>query len=187
MVKLYIDQGHNPQNPNAGAEGNGVREQDVNYEVGVRLAALLADNPFFEVRLSRPTPETQLGTSNATSLAARVDDANNWGADYFLSIHCNSSVSERPSGSEMYIYREDSPAEDLAEDLLEGLHQATGLPNRGVFVNRGLYVLRKTRMPAVLAELGYLSNPRDAALLQNDPQSFALGLYNGLLDYFDLA
>lgn len=187
MVKLYIDQGHNPQNPNAGAEGNGVREQDVNYEVGVRLAALLADNPFFEVRLSRPTPETQLGTSNATSLAARVDDANNWGADYFLSIHCNSSVSERPSGSEMYIYREDSPAEESAEDLLEGLHQATGLPNRGVFVNRGLYVLRKTKMPAVLAELGYLSNPRDAALLQNDPQSFARGLYNGLLDYFDLA
>ena len=187
MIKLYIDQGHNPQNPNGGAEGNGVREQDVNYEVGIRLAALLADDPFFEVRLSRPTPETQLGTSNATSLAARVDDANRWGADYFLSIHCNSSVSERPSGSEMYIYREDSPAEELAEDLLEGLHQATGLPNRGVFVNRGLYVLRKTRMPAVLAELGYLSNPRDAALLQSDPQRFAQGLYNGLREYFDLA
>ena len=187
MVKLYIDQGHNPQNPNAGAEGNGVREQDVNYEVGVRLAELLSQDPFFEVRLSRPTPETPLGTSNATSLAARVDDANAWGADYFLSIHCNSSTSERPSGSEMYIYREDSPAEELAEDLLEGLHEATGLPNRGVFVNRGLYVLRKTRMPAVLAELGYLSNPRDAALLASEPQRVALGLYNGILEYFDRA
>ena len=61
-IKIYIDQGHNPQNPNAGAEGNGLREQDIVYEVGVRLAALLRANPNFEVRLSRPTPETTVGT-----------------------------------------------------------------------------------------------------------------------------
>ncbi|MBQ1211046.1 MAG: N-acetylmuramoyl-L-alanine amidase, partial [Clostridia bacterium] len=67
------------------------------------------------------------------------------------------------------------------------LHQATGLPKRGVFVNPGLYVQPKTRMPAVLAELGYLSNPRDAALLASEPQRFALGLYNGILEYFDRA
>lgn len=185
-MKIYIDQGHNPENPNAGAEGNGVREQDVNYEVGIRLAELLRQNPFFEVRLSRPTPDTQLGTSNATSLAARVDDANNWGADYFLSIHCNSNPNPSVSGSEMYVYSDDSPADELAEDLLDGLEDTTGLPNRGVFVNRNLYVLRRTRMPAVLAELGYLSNPGDAALLDTQPQLFADGLYAGFLDYFDL-
>lgn len=50
MIKIFIDQGHNPTNPNAGAEANGVREQDVTYEVGVRLADLLRANPNFEVR-----------------------------------------------------------------------------------------------------------------------------------------
>ena len=86
-IKIYIDQGHNPQGFNAGAEGNGLREQDINYEVGRQLYQLLSDDPRFEARLSRPTPETVLGTSNATSLRARVEAANSWPADYFISIH----------------------------------------------------------------------------------------------------
>ncbi len=85
-MKIFIDQGHNPQNPNAGTEANGIREQDVNYVVGVELAALLRQNPFFEVRLSRNYPEEQLGTSNATSLATQVNMANEWGAYYFISL-----------------------------------------------------------------------------------------------------
>ena len=62
-IKIYIDQGHNPNPPNTGAEGNGLREQDITYEVGVRLAELLRQNGNFDVRLSRPTRETQLGNS----------------------------------------------------------------------------------------------------------------------------
>ena len=74
-TKIYIDQGHNPVNPNAGAEAFGLREQDIVYTIGILLADLLR-SAGYEVRLSRPTPETQLGTSNATSLARRVNDAN---------------------------------------------------------------------------------------------------------------
>ena len=66
-VRIYLDQGHNPDNPNAGAEGNGFREQDLVYAIGQRTAAMLRGYGF-DVRLSRPTPETQLGTSVATSL-----------------------------------------------------------------------------------------------------------------------
>ena len=42
-IKIYIDQGHNPQNPNAGAEGNGLREQDIVYPIGIELAELLRE------------------------------------------------------------------------------------------------------------------------------------------------
>ncbi len=185
-MKIFIDQGHNPQNPNAGAEANGVREQDVNYAVGVDLAAMLESNPFFEVRLSRNSPTEQLGTSVATSLAARVDAANNWGADYFISLHCNSSPNTSASGSEVYVYSETSAAFPLGEDILVGLQNATGLPNRGMRINPGLYVLRRTNMPALLVEMGYLTNSRDADLLATDPQSFARGIYNGMLTYFQL-
>ena len=89
-IKIYIDQGHNPENPNAGAEGSGLREQDLTYKIGTELAALINANPALEARLSRPTPTTQLGTSNASSLAARVNDANSWDADYFISLHTSS-------------------------------------------------------------------------------------------------
>lgn len=187
IMKIFVDQGHNPQNPNAGAEANGVREQDVTYAVGVDLAELLRSNPFFEVRLSRNSPTEQLGTSVATSLAARVDAANSWGADYFISLHCNSSPNTSASGSEVYVYSETSPAFPLGEDILVGLQNATGLPNRGMRINPGLYVLRRTNMPALLVEMGYLTNLNDADMLATDPQSFARGIYNGMLTYFQLA
>ena len=86
----------------------------------------------------------------------------------------------------MYVYSETSAAFPLGEDILVGLQNATGLPNRGMRINPGLYVLRRTNMPALLVEMGYLTNIRDADLLATDPQSFARGIYNGMLTYFQL-
>lgn len=185
-IKIFIDQGHNPQNPNAGAEAGGVREQDINYTVGILLAELLNANPNFEARTSRTYPEEQLGNSTIESLTQRVRMANEWGADYFISIHCNASDIISASGSEAYVYRLDSEAAVLGDYLLVGLNNATGLENRGVMVNSGLFVLRHTYMPAVLMEIGFVTNPGDRYLMTSDPQAFARGLYNGLLSYFGL-
>ena len=186
-IKIYIDQGHNPSSPNAGAEGNGYREQDITYEVGRILARLLRANGNFEVRLSRPTSTTSLGTTNASSLRARVDEANSWGADYFISIHTNASVSSSSSGSEALVYSSPSVAANLGEDILRELAISTGLRNRGIKLRPGLYVLRKTNMPAVLVEIGFISNSRDANLMANSPQLFAEGIYNGILDFLSLS
>ncbi len=182
-IKIYIDQGHNPQNPNAGAEGNGLREQDIVYRIGIELAELLRANPNFEVRLSRPTPTSQLGSSNSESLRLRVNDANSWGADYFISLHTNASSLPAASGTEAFAYSEPSAAFSLGEDILRELSRITGLKNRGMKVRSGLYVLRKTQMPAVLVELGFITNAGDAALMNNSPALFARGIYEGILDY----
>ncbi len=184
-TKIYIDQGHNPENPNAGAEGNGLQEQTITYRVGEELASLLRANPDFEVRLSRPTPTTTLGTSNSTSLQARVQDANAWGADYFISIHTNASENSSASGVETFAYSSPSRAFSLAEDIAEELSDATGLRDRGAKVRPGLYVLRRTNMPAVLAEIGFISNPNDAALMDQNPALFARGIYNGIVEYLE--
>ncbi len=184
LLKIFIDQGHNPQNPNAGAEGFGLKEQDINFKIGILLAELLSANPDYQVKLSRPTAQTQLGTSNSTSLAARVNAANEWGADYFISLHCNASVNPSVSGSECYVYRENSYAYWMAEQLLIGLSEETGLRNRGIFINKSFYVLRRTKMPAVLVEMGYISNEYDSNLMNTQPELFAQGLYNGILNYF---
>lgn len=181
-MKIYIDQGHNPVNPNAGAEGNGLREQDITYKVGVLLSEYL-QSAGFETRLSRPTPETVLGTSNATSLAARVNDANSWGADYFISLHTNASDITSASGSEGLVYSIDSTAAVLSENILDQLNISTGLRNRGTTARPGLYVLRRTQMPAVLVEMGYITNPNDAYLMDTRPDLFAEGIANGLLAF----
>lgn len=183
-IKIYIDQGHNPQNPNAGAEGNGYREQDLVFTIGLELADILRAQGY-DVRLSRPTADTQLGTSNATSLAARVNDANSWGADYFISLHANASSITSARGSEALVYRLGSVAAELGEDILDGLEDTTGLPNRGVTPRPNLYVLRRTRMPAVLMELGFITNPEDAALMANRPDLFAQGIAEGINEFLN--
>ena len=182
-IKIYVDQGHNPVNPNAGAEGNGLREQDLVYTIGQRLADRLRADPNFEVRLSRPTADTLLGTTNATSLAARVNEANRWGADYFISLHTNAAASPSATGTEAYAYARGTPAFRLGEDILQNLSSVTGLRNRGMQARPGLYVLRKTQMPAVLVELGFITNPRDATLMRDDPGVFAEGIYRGIKEY----
>ncbi len=186
-IKIYIDQGHNPTGyHNTGASWYGQNEQDVTYAVGQELAALLQQDSRFAVRLSRPEENTVLGTSNATSLRRRVEDANDWGADYFLSIHTNASTNVEANGTEMYVYRLESRADALAQQLLRSIVDTVGTRNGGVRARTDLYVLRRTQMPAVLLELGYLSNPSDSEKLRQDRPLFAQAIYQGLLRYFAL-
>ena len=185
-IKVYIDQGHNPRDYNTGAEGNGYFEQDITYDIGVRLYDYLAENPDFTPRLSRPTPETILGTTNSSSLTARVNEANAWGADVFISLHTNAAINPAANGAEALIYSRNSEVSyGLAEDILEEMTLVTGVRNRGIIERPGLYVLRRTNMPAVLVEMGFITNTGDAELMVNSPDLFALGIYRGIVEYYD--
>lgn len=84
------------------------------------------------------------------------------------------------------MFSQPSAAASLGTDILGWLNRLTGLRNRGVVTRSGLYVLRKTRMPAVLVELGFITNPNDARLMSNDPELFAEAVYNGILEYLGL-
>ena len=185
MIKIYLDQGHNPREYNTGAEGNGFYEQDITYKVGILLYDLLMRNGNFDVKLSRPTPDTMLGRNNSTSLSERVREANGFGADVFISLHTNAAVNPNASGSEALVYSERSrTAYELGEDILKNLNLVTGLRNRGVIERPGLYVLRFTRMPAVLVEMGFITNRYDAELMAYSPGLFAEGIYRGIVEYY---
>ena len=186
-IKIYIDQGHNPRSYNTGAEGNGYFEQDITYRIGIILNGYFKDNPNFEARLSRPTPETILGTSNTTSLTERVREANAWGADLFVSLHTNASVNPTANGAECLIYSYNATeAVAVSEDILEQMTLITGVRDRGIVERPGLYVLRRTAMPATVVEMGFITNTSDAELMANSPNLFALGIYRGILRYYGL-
>ena len=186
-IKIYIDQGHNPTSyDNAGATGNGLYEQDLTFTIGILLAELLKVDGRFEVCLSRPTADTVLGTDNDSSLDARIKGAKDFGADYFISLHVNSYEAASANGIEVYVANQNSVSYDFGSALLKGLISSTNLYNRGMKLGPELRVLKNATMPAALLEMGFISNSSDAALLSQSPELFAQGIYNGILDYFDL-
>lgn len=184
-IKIYIDQGHGP-GVNAGAEGFGLLEQDITYMVGSYLADIFRLDDRFEVKTSRNSITENIGFNSSSSLRLRVNEANNWPADYFISIHCNASVNTSANGTEGYIYSTPSTAYDLSKSIVEEIVRRTGTKNNGIFTNPSLYVLRYTEMPATLIELAYISNFNDAVKLGSDQYQFAFGIYQGVLNYLGL-
>ena len=185
-IKIFIDQGHNPQGPNTGATGNGLNEADVTYKVGVGLKDLLEANGNFQVMLSRKAPNEILGISNSQSLTERVRMANRWGADFFISIHTNAVANPQANGTEILTYYLSGPAYNMAVDILNSIVNLLDMRNRGVKRGNNLFVLRRTAMPALLIELGFITNPSDAYKLETNPEGFSYAIYQGILKYFGL-
>ena len=183
--KIFIDAGHGPQ-VNAGAEGFGLYEQDITYMVSTYLFNILSNDYRFEPRRSRNSIAENIGFNNSSSLRLRVQAANEWGADYYISIHCNASTNSAANGTEAYVFSEFTPAYFLAENIVNEIVRRVNTKNNGVFTNQSLYVLKYTSMPSVLVELAYISNFNDASKLINDQYQFAYGIYVGLLNYLNL-
>jgi N-acetylmuramoyl-L-alanine amidase len=166
-------------------------EQDLTYEIGILLAELLSKDGRFEVRLSRPTADTILGVyngsvseANDSALDARINDAAAWGADYFISLHINAAESTTARGIEVYTANGDDVGYALGEDILDQLVKSTEMRNRGMKNGSHLRVLKLATMPAALLEMGFISNAEDAKLLDESPELFAQGVYNGIVAYF---
>lgn len=154
-MKVCIDPGHGGSDP--GAVGpTGLKEAHVNLAVALKVAEKLR-KAGVEVRLTR--------TSDMfIDLQLRCNIANSLGADYFVSIHCNSAGKPEAKGTETYCYKFGGQAEILAKAIQDELIAATGRDNRGV-KTANYYVLRRTNMPAVLTELAFISNPEEERLL----------------------
>ncbi len=162
-TKIFIDAGHGGTNP--GAVGNDVIEANVNLSVARQLAADLRSMGY-EVMEYRTSNDENVISPVASDLLKRAAMANQWGANYFISIHTNSSVNPAASGFETYVYRLGSPAAQLAESIQKSVVSIMGVKDNGIR-QANFSVLRNTDMPAVLVELGYLSNPTEALNLNS--------------------
>ena len=113
-----------------------------------------------------------------------TETANDWDADIFVSIHCNSAEAEEACGTETFAYAlNGGEGEKLATCIQDQIVDALNSVDRGVKANPELFVLKYTGMPAVLVELGFISNAGDEELLTAHQDDFARAIARGVTDY----
>ncbi len=182
---IVVDPGHGGSNP--GAVANGTRESDNNLAVGLKLRDLLTQAGA-RVIMTRDSDRTVApeGNSLGQELQARVDLAENNNADIFVSVHTNENSDTSITGAETFYAS--GKTSNLAEAVETDLTRDTGLVNKGVSPET-FYVLRNTTMPGILVEMGFLSNPAEAARLATDSfrSTIARGICDGIIDYFKSA
>jgi N-acetylmuramoyl-L-alanine amidase len=181
-MKLYLDPGHGGEDP--GAQGNGLDEKDITLAIALNIRKIiLADYENVEVKMSRTSDTTK-------SLAQRSSAANDWDADFFLSIHINSAESSSAQGYEDYIYTgvpNSSKTAKYQDTIHAEVMKVNKLKDRGQ-KRAGFHVIRATNMPAILTENGFISNKQDAALMKNSSwlKDVAQGHVNGIAKAFGL-
>lgn len=183
MLKVVIDPGHGGTDP--GAVGpHGVQEKDITLAIALLVADILS--PAVEVKLTR-TDDTVPGDEQ-NELAVRAQIANDWGADCFVSIHCNSAAVPQAHGTETYFYIGSSSGKKLAAAIQQGLLGALGLTDRGV-KEANFAVLRRNTCPAALVELAFISNSTEEGYL-NMPgfqTDAAIAVAKGIVDFLGQA
>jgi N-acetylmuramoyl-L-alanine amidase len=178
MAKIFINPGHAPNGrPDPGAVNpiTGLRESDVVAAVGALVGKYLQEAGC----------EVQILQSN--SLAQVVGAANQWCADLFVSIHCNSVKDSKADGTEPWYCQGSSKGKALADYIQKQIIAALPLTDRGLKEAvpgiSGLYVLTNTDMAACLVELAFISNAEDEQLLVTRQDDFARAIARGVTDY----
>ena len=166
-MKIFVNPGHGGSDP--GACGNSLQEADVVLKIGRRVEGYLRAVGY-DVKLFQ---YNGLGTICAAS--------NDWGADLFVSIHCNAATGTA-TGTETFSSGS-AKSLKLAEKIQNQLVASLPVFDRGV-KTAGYYVLKYTDAPAVLVETAFIDNPDDATLLVEREDDFARAIARGVSDYF---
>ena len=176
MAKVFLDAGHGGKDP--GAVGNGIREKDITLAITLRIGEILKKHKVGVV-YSRTTDVF-------FELHERANKANKGNADIFVSIHCNSAVNNAARGVETYHYANSSQGARLARAIQTSIVTSnTFSQNRGV-KTANFVVLRQTKMPAALIELGFISNSQDAQILRTKQNEIAEAVARGILSYLGI-
>ncbi len=185
-MKIFLNPGHHPE-VDSGAVNNelGLQECYIALSVSKRVKQYL-EAVGYQVQLVQS--DNLAGESPQYTNVTAV--ANAWGADVFVSIHCNSASNVDARGAETLCYTLGGKGGKLAECIQNQVVDAiqsidSQFPNRGVKKDvRGLAVLRATAMPAALVEMAFINNIKDAALLVEYEDEFAKAIARGVSDYF---
>ena len=173
---IMLDAGHGGRDP--GAVYNGRQEKDDTLRLTLAIGEIL-QNHGLDVEYTRTTDIYE-------SPYEKAMEANNADVDFFVSIHRNSYPTDNTvSGVETLVYDKSGIKLKMAEDIDEQL-ESVGFVNLGVKERPGLVVLRRTKMPAVLVEVGFLNSDTDNTLFDNNFDDIAQAIAAGILDTLEV-
>lgn len=171
LKRVIIDAGHGGVEP--GAMFDGRREKDDALRLALAIGEILENNGV-DVVYTRTTDVFD-------TPFVKAEIANRAGGDYFISIHRNAMpIPGTGSGATTLVYQDWGAAAMLAENIQRNLARA-GLADLGIQERPGLVVLRRTRMPAVLVEAGFIDNPRDNEFFDENFETIAQAIADGVL------
>ena len=175
QVDIVIDAGHGGKDP--GANRDDAIEKEITLEVA-KITKTLLEESDYKVGMTRESDDY-------IELGNRSKIANERNAKVFVSIHCNSSEDAEGKGIETY-YTEQKGLEDevLAEMIQESLIKQTDANDRGI-KGANYTVIVRSSMPAVLVEVGFLTDTEENELLQNEEyqRKLAKGISEGIKKY----
>lgn len=181
MKRLVIDLGHG--GTDSGAIGqNKTHEADVVLAIGRELKELLK-NYELEVKFTRLE-------NNYLSLSERVKIANDFKADYFLSIHINSASDKSIRGVEVWQYSNvNTKLNNFSRGICDDISKIFNIRNRGVKYSKELSVLKNTNMPASLIEVDFISNKEAEKDLKvsTNIKNVAIAIKDNLMVLFELS
>ena len=173
--KIVVDSGHGGEDP--GAVYQGRQEKDDNLRLALEVGRLLEAGRQ-DVVYTRTTDVYQTPFEKA-QIANREE------ADYFISIHRNSSPrSNQYQGVETLIYDKSGIKLEMAE-AIDGALEDVGFRNLGVKERPGLVVLRRTNMPALLIEVGFINSEADNQLFDEKFSEIAEAIAEAILGTLD--
>ena len=168
-LKVCIDPGHTQAKDTKGDPGavNGLHWESI-----AALDIALSLGEMFKGAGCDVVYTRSKGAPDLT-LKKRCDIANKANADVFISIHLNSAENKAATGVEVLRYGSCSQKTiALASEVQQNLVDATGFKDRGVKIRNNLYVLKHTKMPAILVETGFISNNEQCKDLFSDDCQF---------------
>lgn len=176
MAKTLIHVSHGGSDPGA-IGATGLKEKDVALIVSKKVRDILVKHNQI-IKLSRETDISQKSWVAA-------DMANAWGADYVVSIHCNSASNPAATGTETFAHSPTSKGNAFAQSVQRNLVGEIKLPDRGVKYNNNFAILAKPKAPAILVEIAFINNPVEEALLRDDKflDKVAIGISKGILEH----
>lgn len=180
-MKMFINPGHCPGvDPGAVNGKYNVKEAIISLNVG-ELTAKYLTAAGYEVKLLQ---SNNLAGETTGPNVCRT--ANQWAADLFISIHCNSHSNPQANGTECLVMNKWSRAAEVAECIQNRIVSSLGTTDRNVKENPYLSVLKNTVMPAVLVEMAFISNEEDVQLLMHKADDFARAIACGVTDYLQI-
>lgn len=170
--RIIIDPGHGGSDP--GATFNGRQEKDDALALAMAVGRLLS-NAGFDVVYTRTSDVYNTPFEKATI-------GNNAGGDLFVSFHRNSSaIPENYSGNQTLVFNDEGLKAQLARNINQNM-AALGFEDKGVVERPNLVVLKRTKMPAILLETGFINSEKDNAIYDERFNEIAQGIADGIID-----